>query len=106
MAVKTRTLQQQQSNSPQVIQDQQSCQKMNLFLKAFEYCQQCDADIFMMIRLKYNGQSFIFNSDSHRPPSHNDLVIKLFKSDVIQTDRLQALQYPTPRWIGWQELAA
>lgn len=53
--------------------------------KLWKLCaeKQCDADIFMMIRLKY-----------------------LFKSDVIQTDRLQALQYPTPRWIGWQELAA
>lgn len=106
MVAKTRTLRGRQSNSPRAIRDQRSRRKMNLFLKAFEYCQQCDADVFMMVRLKHNGQSFIFNSDGRGPPSHNDLVINIFKSHVIQTDRLQDLQYPTPRWIGWQELAA
>lgn len=35
-----------------------------MFLKAFEYCWECDVDICLMICLKHNGQVVFFKLDS------------------------------------------
>ena len=45
-----------------------------MFLKAFEYCRECDADICLMIRLKHNGQVVFFKSDSDWPFPEEQLV--------------------------------
>ena len=69
-----RTLQRRQSNSVRARRQQQRRRKVNLFLKAFEYCQECNADIFLAIRLKDNGQISVFNSDHQWAPTQESLV--------------------------------
>ncbi|KAB8070338.1 hypothetical protein BDV29DRAFT_181055 [Aspergillus leporis] len=83
MAAKKRTIGKRKLSTPRAIGQQRSRRRDSMFRKAFEYCCECDADIFLMIRLKHNGQTFIFNSDSNWP--------------VVQEDVF--LQYPTPKTI-------
>ncbi|KAL2812660.1 hypothetical protein BDW59DRAFT_155231 [Aspergillus cavernicola] len=88
--VKLRSIQKRISNSPRSRRQQRARRKDNLFFKSFEYCQECDADIFIMIRLRHNGQIQFFNSDDKWPPSLEEL----------------ASYYPKPKQITWEELAA
>jgi hypothetical protein len=69
-----RTIRQRRSDSARAKNQQRGRRKDCLFLKAFEYCKECDADIFLMVRLKNNGQIFIFNSNDRWPPSPHELV--------------------------------
>lgn len=62
------------SNSSRSRRQQQDCRKDRLLFKSFEYCQECDAGIFIMIRLKHNGQIQFLNSDNRWPPSLEKLV--------------------------------
>ena len=43
---------------------QQIRRKDNLFKKALEYSLECDAYVYLAIKIKKNGQIFTFNSDS------------------------------------------
>jgi hypothetical protein len=47
---------------------------VTLFRKAFEFCQECNADVSLMVRLKENGEIYIFNSDNRWVPSQEGLV--------------------------------
>ncbi|PKX99519.1 SRF-type transcription factor family protein [Aspergillus novofumigatus IBT 16806] len=90
MASKNRTIRKRKLNTPRAKCQQRIRRRDGLFRKAFEYCCECDADIFLMIRLKHNGQIYMFNSDSRWPLMHEDMFF----------------QYPRPKTITWQELAA
>ncbi|KAB8261725.1 hypothetical protein BDV32DRAFT_121000 [Aspergillus pseudonomiae] len=61
--VKLRSIRKRASNSPRSRRQQRAHRKDNLFFKCFEYCQECDADIFIMIRLRHNGQIQFCNSN-------------------------------------------
>lgn len=74
MASKNRTIRKRKLNTPRTKCKQRSRRRDSLFRKAFEDCCECDADIFLMIRLKHNGQIFMFNSDSGWPPMQEDMV--------------------------------
>ncbi len=45
---------------------QQDRRKECLFKKAYEYSLECDADVYISIRIEQNGRVFTFNSDSTR----------------------------------------
>ncbi|PKX99516.1 uncharacterized protein P174DRAFT_509435 [Aspergillus novofumigatus IBT 16806] len=68
-----------------------------LFRKAFEFCQECNADVSLMVWLKENSQIYIFNSDSRWLPLQEGLGY---------TNGCKSLHYPVPLRITWQELAA
>ncbi|KAE8306284.1 hypothetical protein BDV41DRAFT_583448 [Aspergillus transmontanensis] len=87
---KTRTIQHRRSDTAKARSQQRSRRKIQLFLKAYEYCQECDADISLTIRLRHSGEIVFFNSDGSWSPSKEQL----------------ATYYPRPKQITWQELAA
>ncbi|GKZ33298.1 hypothetical protein AbraIFM66950_003141 [Aspergillus brasiliensis] len=90
MAAKKRNIRRRRSGSKRSSYQQRTRRKNSLFLKAFEYCNLCEADIALVIRLKHNGQVFKFNSNSQWHPSREELDT----------------WYPKPREITWDELAA
>jgi hypothetical protein len=57
IASKNRTIRKRKLNTPRAKCQQRSRRRDSQFWKAFEYCCECDADIFLMIRLKHNGQN-------------------------------------------------
>ncbi|KAF9884367.1 hypothetical protein FE257_001823 [Aspergillus nanangensis] len=87
---RSRRIQKRLSDSPKSRRQQWTRRKDNLFFKSFEYCQECDADIFIMVRRKLDGQIQFFNSNGEWPPSLEEL----------------ASHYPKPNQIMWEELAA
>jgi hypothetical protein len=71
---KTRKIRHRQSNKPKAKHQQHKRRGDTLFRKAFEFCQECNADVSLMVRLKENGQIYIFNSDNRWFPSQEGLV--------------------------------
>lgn len=107
MASKNRTIRKRKLNTPRTKCKQRSRRRDSLFRKAFEDCCECDADIFLMIRLKHNGQIFMFNSDSGWPPMQEDMVGICYGNKETQFLIIhQFFHYPRPKTISWQELAA
>jgi len=55
---------------------QRSRRRQCLFKKAKEYCTKCDADVFLILRIRKNGQIFFLNSDAtgQWPPTPEQLV--------------------------------
>jgi hypothetical protein len=74
MMAKPRTIRHRQSNKLKVKHQQHKRRRGTLFWKAFEFCQECNADVSLMVRLKENGQIYIFNSDNRWFPSQEALV--------------------------------
>ncbi|EAL88787.1 uncharacterized protein AFUA_6G09356 [Aspergillus fumigatus Af293] len=97
---KPRKIRHRQSNKPKAKHQQHKRRGDTLFRKAFEYCQECNADVSLVVRLKDNGQIYIFNSDNRWFPSEEGLEI------LDYTNRHKTLHYPVPLRITWQELAA
>lgn len=87
MAAKRNLISRRRSNSLRSIRQQQTRRRNSLLRKSFEYCRECDADVFMMIRLRHNGQIVFFNSNSQWPQSREQLVgvvtIQLLSADEI-----------------------
>jgi hypothetical protein len=54
------------SESPKAKRQQQDRRKESLFKKAYEYNTKCEAEVYLGIRIKKNGQIFIFNSENTR----------------------------------------
>ncbi|KAL1979492.1 hypothetical protein VTN96DRAFT_5702 [Rasamsonia emersonii] len=54
---------------------QKNRRKDGLFRKAYQYCIECDADVYVVLRIRRNGQIYVFNSDStgEWPPSKEQL---------------------------------
>ena len=52
---------------------QKKRRRETFFIKAYEYYQKCDADIFIILRTKDNGQTFTLSSENSQngrwPPS-------------------------------------
>jgi hypothetical protein len=71
---KTRKIRHRQSNKPKAKHQQHKRRGDTLFRKAFEFCKECNADVSLMVRLKENGQIYIFNSDNRWFPSQEGLV--------------------------------
>jgi hypothetical protein len=67
---KPRKIRHRQSNKPKAKYQQHKRRGDTLFWKAFEFCQGCNADVSLMVRLKENGQIYIFNSDNRWFPSY------------------------------------
>lgn len=60
-----------------------------------------------MIRLKHNGEIFFFNSDNSWALSHEALVSVPLISGGNDTKGVdQAMHYPKPKQVTWEELAA
>jgi hypothetical protein len=53
-------------DSQKAKRQQQDRRKECLIKKAYEYSLECDADVYISIRIKKNGRVFTFNSDSTR----------------------------------------
>src|SRR5215469_5155943 len=55
---------------------QRSRRRRCLFKKAKEYSTKCDADVFLILRIRKNGQIFFLNSNAtgQWPPSPEQLV--------------------------------
>ncbi|KAB8256762.1 hypothetical protein BDV32DRAFT_90473 [Aspergillus pseudonomiae] len=56
MTTKTRTIRHRRSDSAKSRCQQRNRRKIQLFLKAYEYCQECNADISLTIRLRHSGE--------------------------------------------------
>ncbi|KAL4889609.1 hypothetical protein BDV59DRAFT_186170 [Aspergillus ambiguus] len=52
-------------NNCKSIRQQQTHRRNSLPRKSFEYCQECDADVFIIIRLKSDGQILSFNPNTN-----------------------------------------
>ncbi|KAG2027550.1 hypothetical protein GB937_001300, partial [Aspergillus fischeri] len=58
-----------------------------LFWKMCEFCQECNADVSLMIRLK-GGQVYIFNSDNQWASSQEDFTLSCaFKDNMARAGR-------------------
>ena len=55
-----------QLDSGRAKRQQQDRRKESLFKKAYGYSLECDADVYISIKIRKNGQVFTFNSDSTR----------------------------------------
>ncbi|KAL4758476.1 uncharacterized protein BDW70DRAFT_141807 [Aspergillus foveolatus] len=62
------------SNTPKARGQQHRRRGDTLFRKAFEFSQECDADVMLVVRLRKKGQICIFNSNDQWFPSQEDLV--------------------------------
>jgi hypothetical protein len=71
---KPRKIRHRQSNKSKAKHQQHKRRGDTLFRKAFEFCQECNADVSLIVRLKENGQIYIFNSDYRWFPSQEGLV--------------------------------
>ncbi|RDH26330.1 hypothetical protein BDQ94DRAFT_176464 [Aspergillus welwitschiae] len=89
MAAEQKIIRTRHSNSLKFVRQKQARRRNSLLWRSFEYCRECDPDVFMMIRLKRNGQILFFNSSAQWPLSREQL----------------ASHYPTPQEITWQEMA-
>jgi hypothetical protein len=63
------------SNTPKARGQQHWQQGDTLFRKAFEFSQEYDADIMLVVWLRKNRQICIFNSNNYWFPSQEDLVV-------------------------------
>ncbi|KAE8148501.1 hypothetical protein BDV25DRAFT_131183 [Aspergillus avenaceus] len=90
MATKTRTIRQRRVDNAKSRYQQRNRRMSSLFLKAFEYCHLCDADMSIKVRLRHNGEIVVFNSNDNWSPTQAQL----------------ATYYPKPKQVTWQELAA
>ncbi|BCR96154.1 uncharacterized protein AKAW2_21094A [Aspergillus luchuensis] len=63
---------------------------MPFSFESFEFSQECDADVYVMIRFRHDGQIVLFIPSKALPLSQEQL----------------ASSYPTPKEITWDELAA
>ena len=54
---------------------QQNRRKKGLFKKAFEFATKCDADVYLVVRLKKTGQVYSLASDKSWCPSSEILVV-------------------------------
>ena len=77
MAEKQKMTRTRHSNNVKLIRQKQA-RRRNSLRKSFEYCLECDADDFIMIRFKRNGQITLqitfFNSNAQWPLSREQLV--------------------------------
>jgi hypothetical protein len=66
-------------DSQKAKRQQQGRRRKILFKKTYEYSLECDADVYISIRIKKNGRVFTFNSDSGRdwPLSEAQMVYYL-----------------------------
>lgn len=74
MAAEQKIISARPSGSLKLVRQKQARRRNSLLRKSFEYCRECDADVFMMIRLKRNGQILFFNSNAQWPLSRKQLV--------------------------------
>jgi SRF-type transcription factor (DNA-binding and dimerisation domain) len=63
---KINTATKRRSESPKAKRQQQDRRGESLFKKVYEYSAECDAEVFLGIRFKRNGQIFLFNSEKTR----------------------------------------
>jgi len=64
--LKARTVTKRQLDSARAKRQQQDRRKESLFRKAYEYSVACEAEVYLGIRVKKNGQIFTFNSENTR----------------------------------------
>ena len=67
---------QRRSESARAKRQQQGRRKESLFKKACEYSAECDAEVYLCVKIKRNGQIFFFNSKKSREwlPSDEQMV--------------------------------
>lgn len=85
MALQTENqMRKRQSDSQRAIRQQRDRRKESLFKKAYEYSLECDADVYVGIRIKKNGQIFAFNSGLTRQwPLSKAQMVSLLVVEVL-----------------------
>lgn len=71
---KLRIIHHRTSNKSKAKSQQHRRRGDTLFRKAFEFSQECDADVLVVVRRRQNGQIHTFNSNDRWFPSQEDLV--------------------------------
>jgi SRF-type transcription factor (DNA-binding and dimerisation domain) len=61
-----KTTMKRRSESPRAKRQQQGRRRESLFKKACEYSAECDAEVYLCVKIKGNGQIFSFNSENSR----------------------------------------
>ncbi|KAL5041662.1 hypothetical protein BDW71DRAFT_201186 [Aspergillus fruticulosus] len=102
---KPKVIRRRTSNKPKAKSQQRRRRADTLFRKAFEFSQECDADVMLVFRLRKNGQIYLYNSDEQWFPSRDDLVC-IITGIFKYANSFQELTYPVPLRITSRELAA
>ena len=63
-----------QSESPKAKNQQKCRRKLGLTLKAHKYGMYCNADVYLVVRNRKNGDIFSYTSDDGWSPSMQELV--------------------------------
>jgi hypothetical protein len=80
----TKIVRKRRLDSHKAKRQQQDRRKDSLIKKAYEYSLECDADVYMSIRIKKNGRVFTFNSclTGEWPLSEAQIVRHLFFLEI------------------------
>lgn len=72
------------SESSRAKSQQRSRRRKGLLKKAYEYGIECDADVYVVLRIRKDGQIYTFNTDSsgHWIPPLQELVCFLLSSNL------------------------
>ncbi|CAI7603982.1 unnamed protein product [Penicillium viridicatum] len=74
MAAEQKTIRTRHSNSLKSSRQKQARRRNSLLRKSFEHYREYDTDVFIMMRLKRNGQILFFNSYTQWPLSRQQLL--------------------------------
>lgn len=92
--------------TPQSRRDNQkrSRRRDTLMRKAFEYYEECDADVYLALRMRKTGQIYTVASKSNDwPPSLESLVcVDAFLGPVSYTDGQRARSTPNQSILQWK----
>ena len=102
---KTQVVRKQQPESEKARRQQCYRRKDSLFKKAYEYSLDCDADVYVCIRIRKNGRVFTLNSDCGEAWPMSDQ--KLVNYEEIRSLKMltgaQDQYYPLPTRITAQD---
>jgi hypothetical protein len=96
------------SDTPQSKSQQRNRRRGTLFKKAYEYSRDCDADVYILLRIRKNSQVFVFDScsDSIFPPSKQELVWSSAKTfDFLSANMQKDTYYPIPKYTSNNDFA-
>jgi hypothetical protein len=81
---KPKVIRRRTSNKSKAKSQQHRRRGDTLFRKAFEFSQECEADVMLVFRLRKNGQVYIFNSNDRWFPSRDDLVGGVLSLELLR----------------------
>jgi SRF-type transcription factor (DNA-binding and dimerisation domain) len=86
------------SESPKAKRQQQDRRGESLFKKACEYSARCDAEVYLCVKIKRNGQIYFFNSEISREwlPLDEQMVGHSLSRPSKVFNARQERHYPIP----------